>query len=437
MSLSQNIRNYLFWSLDFIKGSPIRKFRDEIQFIIENPNAKESVQVKKTYLSELLTHAASTVKYYQNYSDKIILEDYPVVDKNLINKNYKNFKSASFKEKDCVKVSTSGSTGVPFEILQNKRKRRRNVADNLYFSSLSGYKIGHKLLFLRIWPIGFRLKFLSKHHLLNVFPQSVFQLENEDVEELTGKLKRDKSKKSFIGYPSAFEKICRYLDEIDSEEVDYNVQSIITIAESLNDFTRNRLKKHFGKAPLSRYSNGEIGIIAQETNDSDNSFKINIASYIVETLEINSDKPVPMGFPGRIVITDLFNYAMPIIRYDTGDIGVIDENEYGILSLYSIEGRKLDMIYDTKGRLLSSHIASKLYEYHNIKQAQIIQYGAKEYLIKLNSSQLQNDAEIIGEYKKSFGLDADITIKYVDEIPLLDSGKRKEVVNTFHSKQSP
>jgi len=65
-----------------------------------------------------------------------------------------------------------------------------------------------------------------------------------------------------------------------------------------------------------------------------------------------------------------------------------------------------------------------------------MQYGEKEYRIILNTDKKVDEEAMVKEYKEYFGQDAHIEIQYVDEIPLLSSGKRQEVVNTYHSNYS-
>jgi phenylacetate-CoA ligase len=144
---------------------------------------------------------------------------------------------------------------------------------------------------------------------------------------------------------------------------------------------------------------------------------------------------VKNGMSGRIVITDYFNKAMPLIRYDTGDIGIvnIDEESYELV-LKKVEGRKMDMVFNTSGNLVSSFtITNNMWFYPEIKQYQFIQLTLESYKFKLNTDQRFNrEAELINEFKKHFGSDADITIEYVHEIPLLNSGKRRKVINEHY-----
>ena len=195
------------------------------------------------------------------------------------------------------------------------------------------------------------------------------------------------------------------------------------------------MSKHLGIPVLSRYSSEEIGLIAQQTFDSPESFKVNHASYYLEILEMDSNNHVEPGEFGRIVVTDIFNYAMPIIRYDTGDIARYKLNSYGLMEFDQIEGRKMDLIYDTKGNIISSFVVyTKFYKYYSLlKQYQFIQQSANYYEVKLNihSSPFDYETELIQAIKDDFGQDAIIKISYVDEIPPLSSGKRRKVVNNM------
>lgn len=135
---------------------------------------------------------------------------------------------------------------------------------------------------------------------------------------------------------------------------------------------------------------------------------------------------------GRIVVTDYFNKAMPLIRYDTGDIGIckiINNKPY----LTSIEGRKTDLIYNTKDEPLSVHIVSNtLWEFKELKQYQFIQYEKSSYLLKINfKGVFSREKELEFKLKKYLGADADIKFEYVTEIPVLNSGKRRCIVNEY------
>lgn len=166
-----------------------------------------------------------------------------------------------------------------------------------------------------------------------------------------------------------------------------------------------------------------------------NVFEINEASYIVEIVDDNGE-PVPDGVIGHIVVTDLYNYAMPMIRYDTGDMGAIeylDSKGRRKRCIGSFSGRKVDMIFDDEGNPLSPHtVTNYMWDYTEIKQFQVIQNGKSEYVIKLNvDGNFEREEALIATYKQLFGKSANIQVEYVDEIPVLNSGKRRYIINNY------
>jgi phenylacetate-CoA ligase len=153
-------------------------------------------------------------------------------------------------------------------------------------------------------------------------------------------------------------------------------------------------------------------------------------------LKVDSDDPASIGEPGRIVVTDLFNHAMPLIRYDTGDIGIWkEEAECGWNSnvLSSVQGILSDFIYDTKGNMVDSGIISlNMWPFDKLLQFQFIQESEKQYVLKLNGAEeYYKDATFTSLFKDILGSDADIVIDHVHEIPVLASGKRKCVMSKY------
>ena len=100
------------------------------------------------------------------------------------------------------------------------------------------------------------------------------------------------------------------------------VACFITMSESFPDDARQGIKDLFGCPVISRYSNQECGLISQQCKLG-TEYHINTASFYVEILDLEKDISVEDGKLGRIVVTDLYNKAMPMIRYDTGDLGVM------------------------------------------------------------------------------------------------------------------
>ncbi len=428
------LRNKLFWIQDFLKGSKIRNHLNQIKNHFSN--GMNDGKIESAILDKLLTHARETVPFY-NRNNKIYKEllNFPVINKTIIRKSLDDFISYTYKKNDLFTVVTSGSTGTPFKTYQNKNKKLRNYADTIYFAQLSGFDIGIRLMYLKIWAKE-KMNSSLVYRMQNIVPIDVLHLDDYQIQRMIERMENKKIAYGMLGYSSALELICQYLDRSSKEVVKADIKSLITMSESLNEYTKTSLKKYFGVEPVSRYSNLENGIIAQQLTGSGNKFLINTASYHIEVLKFDSDEQVMEGEIGRIVITDLYNYAMPLIRYDTGDVGAIvsDQNNSGIKYFSKIEGRKLDLLFDTKGKIVSSYIMYKnMWQYTDIKQYQLIQEDIKDYRFKINAEKgFNREKQLVKEYKSYLGEDANFVVEYVNEIPLLSSGKRRKVVNKYY-----
>jgi len=143
MSLLNVLRREAFWFLD------IKNHLNEIAGIVGNPESSESLEKRNQNLTLLLEHAISTTNFYKEYKGLKSLQDFPVINKNIILDNYERFKSDVFVKSKLTKVSSSGSTGIPFKIYQNGNKRLRNTADVLYFSESAGTILGNRLYFFK------------------------------------------------------------------------------------------------------------------------------------------------------------------------------------------------------------------------------------------------------------------------------------------------
>lgn len=427
--LAEKFRNRIFWLIDWIKGYPIgRDLRDIRSKLDQSSN---SVQKNAEALHVLLTHATSSTVFYQQYSP-VEIGSFPVIDKMTIRNNFDSFVSVKTPVQRLIPVVTSGSTGTPFKVYHDRRKKNRNSADTIFFAGKAGFEMGHRLAYLKIWAKE-KMSSPWRYRLQNMCPIDVIHLDDRQIDDLLCSMERDRATYGILGYVSALELVCRYLDRSSKSKVNARVHSIITMSESLTDYVKTSMEKYFGSPVFARYSNLENGILAQQIPGSSGLFLINTASYYVEIFKMSEDILAEKGELGRIVVTDLYNYSFPMIRYDTGDIGAISRqsDRYGNLYLEVVEGRKLDVLYDTQGKIVSSYIMYKnMWKYTDIKQYQLIQKDKKRYVLRINADLgFDRESQLVDEFCSYLGLDADFSIEYVEEIPLLDSGKRRKLVN--------
>lgn len=433
--LSEWIRNKVYWIVDGVKGGKVKKHFDNIAMLNDRPELIPEHQKNKCF--ELINYAVENVEYYKYYDTSASLYTYPVINKETIKNNYEEMKSCLYGDDAVHKLSTSGSTGTPFTINQDDDKRNRVLAEMMYFWGKAGYSIGMRYVFFRIWTEKNRKNKFSAFS-RNLVMSNILTLEESNLENIREMLKKDKKIKMLLGYASTFENLVNYLLQCGDTSEMFHIETIISISEVLSEDTREKLMKTFGCKVYSHYSNQENGSLAQECEDH-HEFHINGASYIIEILKTDNDEPAADGEMGRIVLTDLYNKAMPLIRYDTGDMAIQKETSECLWKtqvVKNISGRVVDMIYTTDGIPLSPHTWSVyMWKYDELKQYQFIQNTAKGYLMKINGGEMYSDKDIKDHLKSILGSDAEIEIERVDEIPVLASGKFKKTVCNYKKMQ--
>jgi phenylacetate-CoA ligase len=430
------LRRLVFWGLDTLRGGAVRRHLRDLQFIMADPFSDEACRRRAESLRRLLSHAGASVAFYRPLGRGVSLEAFPVVNKEIIRRDYDRFLSESFRGKPLFRVTTSGSTGTPFTVFQDPGKRARHQADNIHHCDLAGYRFGSRLHYCRVWN-ELNRKHRSTAWMQNIVMQDFRDYSDRVVADFLGQLSRDGSRKSILAYASILEGIARYLALHPMDLSRVRLQTIIAMSESLNEAARRGLEAAFGCPVISRYSNLENGFLAQQCGGESREYHVNWGSFHLEMLDLARDEPVPFGTLGRIVVTDLFNFAMPLIRYDTGDIGILSErSECGrpgpVLS--QVDGRHEDAITDTLGNFKCAGVITiPMWKYPSVKQFQFIQEDAKAYRMKLNceARPFPAETELIQSLKQSLGEDARIEIELTDEIPVLASWKRKPVVNAY------
>jgi len=300
-----NFRYWLFKAKDTCTGNNISDQINDIHKLVTYPFSEESVEIRKVRLDNLLNYALTKVSFYksQNNINSNQIDCFPVVDKNLIRDHIEDFFSDGINKDNLFRVVTSGSTGTPFSVYHDKVKRLRNTCDTIYFGKLSGFKLGVKLYYLKIWnDVNRKSNFTNWKQ--NIRPIDVMHLSEHNMERLLYKFSSNSQPKAFLGYSSALESIAELAIRKKLTLKIKNVKSIIAMSEGLSSITKLKIQEVFGKCPVSRYSNVENGIIAQQLPDGSNEFVVNWASYYVEILDFDSNIPKEVGELGRIVVTD-------------------------------------------------------------------------------------------------------------------------------------
>jgi phenylacetate-CoA ligase len=151
---------------------------------------------------------------------------------------------------------------------------------------------------------------------------SIFNLSDLELEKI---VKRFQNRKfDYInGYTSSIVLFAKYLEQrnIVLKDLCPSLKVCMVTSEMLFESDKKLLEKQFGIPIVNEYGASELDLIAfQNTN---NEWQVNAETLFVEILDQNN-QPVPKGTEGKIVVTSLYNKAHPFIRYEIGDVGILD-----------------------------------------------------------------------------------------------------------------
>lgn len=421
MKTPQQLRRE-FWEEDIAKGGVIFNQYEQIKEVLQ----KVDLAWVEKQLFALKKHAIEQTPFYGSFREE---DPFPVVDKISILEHYEAHKAAGGFDLPIHISSTSGSTGTPFSVLQDYKKRMRNIADLKVFGELCDYPSHERMVFFRILTEKLH-RTPEREERENIYYIDSSDLGEGHLHEMMQSL-LDKKPRIVFSYASTLVELAKYIDKTGVPASVFSMTSVLTGGEGISDENRCLLEKVFGCKVYRRYSDMEMGILGQDAGEG-SSYILNWGSYYFECLKEDSDEPAADGEVGRIVVTDLFNYAFPLIRYDTGDLGVMEYPADGFPKLREIYGRKRDCVYATDGRLLSpAKVSVMMWGREGVSQWQFIQEARNRYILKLNGDPSADTREIVRALTEVLGADAKVDIEWVDEIPVTSSNKRRAVVCNY------
>ena len=315
------------WSL-FLNGFPMKEATSEFNKIISLSETEHSqfIEDKK---KEIIYHHLQYNPYYRNFVGQSVVSDWnqiPVMTKKDFQKPLAERLSKGYSEKSVFKNKTSGSSGDPFIFAKDKYAHAITWASIIYRFGWYGidFNQSFQARFYGI-PLDFlgytkeRLKdFLGKRYRF-----SIFDLSDKVLENVLEKFSRKKF--DYInGYTSSIVLFAKFLQQknIILTDVCPTLKVCMVTSEMLFDEDKVLLEKYLGVPVVNEYGASELDLIAFQNTEGD--WQINSETLFVEILDENN-QPLPYGQEGKVVITSLFNKAHPFIRYDIGDIGILDE----------------------------------------------------------------------------------------------------------------
>lgn len=279
--------------------------------------------------------------------------DIPISGKKYFQTNIEDNLSKGFHLRQVFKNSTSGSSGIPFAFAKNKYCHAMTWALIQDRFGRHGLDFNQSLQ-ARFYGIPFeprsayyreKIKDLLSRRVR--FP--VFDLSDRILEKYTTQFRT----RPFVylnGYTSSLVLFAQYLlkQKIVLKEICPTLKRCVTTSEMCDDHDRQTMQVAFGVPVVNEYGAAELDLIAFEDEDFD--WILNEETLFIEIVDDN-DNALPNGKEGRIIVTSLYNKAMPFIRYELGDIGVIAPERKGVYRiLQQLTGRTNDIATLPSGR---------------------------------------------------------------------------------------
>jgi phenylacetate-CoA ligase len=417
----------------------------------QNYSKKQINDLQLERLQKIINHAYTTSNFYRERMDELgihphdfnslaDLRKFPLLTKDDVRENLETgLISTKISPKRMLRINTSGSTGRPFTIYADQEQLEIRFASTLRALEWTGWRFGDRQA--RLWhqTLGMSRSQIIREHLDAWFMKRLFipafEINPTNIENFVNKIRKHKPV-LIDGYAESLNFLATYVQS--SPAAGLSPMAIMSSAQALPQNTRKIIESGFKTKVFDKYGSREFSGIAYECV-AHNGHHVVDECYIVELLV--DGRPANPGEVGEVVITDLFNQATPMIRYRIGDLAVaFDETEPCSCGLPhsrigDIEGRTQAIVHCANGSWLPGTFFAHFFKDHEstIRFFQVEQNRKGAFILKIVKNNDFNETNMISIIKNlnQYVGDTEIEVKYVQEIPLVRTGKRSPVVSTI------
>ena len=413
-----------------------------------------------TMLKAQLRHAYATVPFYRRtwaaagvHPDDVRSFDdfrhFPVVTKTDIRKHAAEMLSEAYRGAKLRTKTTSGSTGVPLRILLDERGAQWKAACTLRADEWSGWRLGQRVA--KVWGNPEYRHFGVRGRLTNHFVDRAVYLDTigltEDrIREFVAAVRRHRPGLVF-GHAHSLYMLACALNK--SGVSDIRPNGVISTAMPLHDYQRKAIEQALGVSVTNRYGCEEVSLIACQC-ERHRGLHVAAESVFVEVLANGRRQPAGGANPnhrpadsdrspcGPLLVTDLVNFAMPLIRYQIGDVATVSDTPCGcgrgLPVLEKVEGRDADYVVTPAGSLISGISLTENFAVliKGAAQVQIIQEAVTHLRVRMVRDPIfdaESERQIRELVLKTFGPTMSYDLEFVDLIPQEPSGKYRFCVS--------
>ena len=448
MSLYENLFRHILYPF---YESALRR-RQTLRYLAEYErsqwlSADEVAALQWSGLKRLIEHCWREVPYYQRQwkalgitpSDIASPADFarlPSLDKSAIRENFEDLHAPSMRSQLMYKA-TGGSTGEPLRFGYTRESYERRIAVMFRGYAWAGARIGRRTLFLWGGAVGrpSRAETIKERLYQTAFNRrmlDVFKLSDAALPSFVEEIRRFRPE-IVVGYAGPLHQLAAWM--LRSGQRIAAPHAVLSAAEALEDFQRDTIADAFGCPVFNTYGCREFMLIASECGECEG-LHVNADHLVVELDPVSIDHGGTET--GEVVITDLHNWGMPLLRYRNGDVATRSPASQsrcrrGLPLLQRVDGRKLDLLRTADGHILPGEFfPHMLKDIPGVRRFQVVQ----EHLNSLSLNIVADadfgpdqEAEIRREFDKVAGDSTTLDIQRVEDIPLTASGKRRVTIS--------
>lgn len=369
------------------------------------------------------------------------LDGLPIVDKNDLRPAAGEFPLRAYRGR--VRVArTSGSTGAPMAFIRTLDQESWFWAIRFRMWRWAGYEAGEPYL-----AINLNARTALKKRLQDVFFRCTYltyTVANQDSRRIL-EILQSRRITHINGFSSSIAALAAYMQEHGVSGVG-RVRGISATGDNLFPARRELIERVFGVGVTDYYGAGGEGVHLASQCEQRDQYHLHMENAIVEL--IADGRPARPGEVGHVVVTQLDNYAMPLIRYDLGDIATAAGAAScacgrALPLIRSIDGRACDVVRVPDGTELLPQFffigAFKLLE--RVERYQIVQQELDRVAVRLIAKPGCDRRQCEAELRKQIATASNGLLRtefeWVDAIPLPGRGKFRAVVSAIEPQPVP
>lgn len=399
----------------------------------------EAYQVER--LRALLCHAQENVPYYAALlrragvrAEEIhSLADFrrlPLLDKECVRQDPRALTARDWQRWKPVTRFTGGSTGQRLAVLIGKRAQEAHLADCYRHYHWAGWEMGQRgaLFVHNLGGLADPERVSYLHRPRRLLYLNARLLNEKTMGEMAAQLRRFRPV-ALLGAPSHIHLFARFLEETNTTGIHPRV--VFTTSETLYDFQRADSERILGARVSDFYGMAEHVASAGECEAG--AYHLSLEYTLFEVLRPDGT-PAGPGETGEVVGTNLENYAMPLIRYRTGDLAVVGDRPCpcgrSLPTLRQLSGRTVDLILTPDGMATFPGLGNTVRELTTVKEFQVVQEAVDHFRVKVvgTAGYKLEEGERLGALLASrLGYPARVEVERVESLPRTERGKLRLV----------